>query len=411
MGDKVVITGLGVVSPLGNNVEQYWEGLKEGRSGIGPITHWDASNLPTRIAGVAPDVNPDGMNNKDLRRQSRYTQLAVEASNQAMKDSGLDMSKENPFRVGVIFGSGIGGIETVNEDSVKMAEGGPRKISPLMIPKGLTNMGSGAIAIQHGLQGPNKAIVTACATGTNCIGDAAEMIRAGKADVIFAGGSEASVIPFGVAGFCAMRALSTRNDDPQKASRPFDLDRDGFVMGEGAGVLVLESEDHARARGAHIYGYVGGMGETCDAYHITSPRPDGSGPAEATRAALRDAQLNPGDIEYYNAHGTSTKLNDSSESLALRTVFGAAMPPVSSIKSMVGHLLGAAGAVEAIACLLAMRDSVIPPNINYETPDPECPVNIVANEAREQPLKVTMSNSLGFGGHNASLILRKYDGK
>jgi 3-oxoacyl-[acyl-carrier-protein] synthase II len=410
MGGKVVITGLGVVSPLGNSVDQFWNGVKEGRSGIRKIEHFDCSNLPTRIAGVAPDVNPEGMNNKDLRRQSRYTQFAVEASIQAMRDSGLDMSKENPFRVGVIFGSGIGGIETVNEDSVKMAEGGPRKISPLMIPKGLTNMGSGAIAIQHGLQGPNKAIVTACATGTNCIGDAAEMIRAGKADVIFAGGSEASVIPFGVAGFCAMRALSTRNDEPERASRPFDAERDGFVMGEGAGVLVLEDEEHAKARGAHIYGYVAGMGETCDAYHITSPRPDGSGPAEATRAALRDAKLNPEDIDYYNAHGTSTKLNDSSESLALHTVYGSDMPPVSSIKSMVGHLLGAAGAVEAIACLLAMRDSVIPPNINYENPDPECQVNLVANEAREQPLKAVMSNSLGFGGHNASLILRKYDG-
>jgi 3-oxoacyl-[acyl-carrier-protein] synthase II len=289
-----------------------------------------------------------------------------------------------------------------------MAEGGWKRVSPLMIPKGLTNMGAGVIAINLGLQGPNKAIVTACATGTQCIGEAADLIRLGKADVVLAGGSEATIIPFGVAGFNVMKALSTNNEDPERASRPFDLNRDGFVMGEGGGCVVVESEEHAKKRGAVIYAEVAGMGETCDAYHITAPRPDGSGPAAAMRAALEQAQTRPEEVGYYNAHGTSTKLNDAGECLAVRAVFGEKTPPVSSIKSMIGHLLGAAGAVEALACVLAMRDGILPPNTNYETPDPECDVNIIANEAWERDIAVTLSSSLGFGGHNAAIVLKRY---
>ena len=408
MSTKVVITGMGVVSPLGNDVETFWQAICAGKSGIRRLEHFEGDPTPTRIGGVCTDVVPVGMNNKELRRNSRYCLFAIESAHQAWKQSGLDLNQEDPFRCGVVYGSGIGGIECVNEDSVRMAEGGWKRISPMMIPKGLTNMGAGVIAIHLGLQGPNKAIVTACATGTQCIGEAADMIRLGKVDVMVAGGSEATLIPFGVGGFNIMKALSTRNDEPELASRPFDLDRDGFVMGEGGGTVVLESEAHARKRGAVILGEVAGMGETGDAYHITAPRPDGSGPAAAMRAALEQAQLNPSDIEYYNAHGTSTKLNDASECLSLKTIFGEKTPPVSSIKSMVGHLLGAAGAVEALTCILAIRDGILPPNINYDTPDPECDVDIIANKAREQRVSVTMSNSLGFGGHNASIILRKY---
>lgn len=409
MGTRAVITGMGVVSPLGNDLEPFWKGLCEGRSGIRLIEGWDTTEFSTKIAGVAPDVAPEGMSTKDMRRQSRNALFGIEAATQAWKMAGLDIDQEDPCRCGVILGSGIGGIESINEDSVKMAEGGPRKVSPLMIPRGIANMAAGVVAIQLGLRGPNRATVTACAAGTQSIGEAADLIRMGKADVMIAGGSEATVIPFAVAGFCSMRALSTRNDAPEKASRPFDLDRDGFVMGEGAGCVVIESEAHARKRGAAILGVVAGCGETGDAYHITAPRPDGSGPAAAMRAALAQAELEPGDIDYYNAHGTSTKLNDASESLSLRTVFGEQMPPTSSTKSMIGHLLGAAGAVEALVCLLAIRDGIMPPNINYDTPDPECDINLIANTAREGRIEKVMSNSLGFGGHNASIIFTKYE--
>jgi 3-oxoacyl-[acyl-carrier-protein] synthase II len=290
-----------------------------------------------------------------------------------------------------------------------MAEGGARRVSPLMVPKGLANMAAGAVAIRLGLLGPNKCVVTACASGTHSLGDAASLIQTGKADVMVAGGAEATIIPFSIAEFCAMKALSTRNDEPEKASRPFDMDRNGFVMGEGAGIMVLESEEHAKARGAEILGVVAGMGDTCDAYHITAPRPDGSGVAAAMKEALREAKLNPEDIGYFNAHGTSTKLNDAGECKALHVVFGEETPPTSSTKSMIGHLLGAAGGVEAVICILAMRDGILPPNINYDTPDPECQLNLVANTAIEKKVSAVMSNSLGFGGHNASIILTKYE--
>lgn len=409
MSTKVVVTGIGVVSPVGNDIKTFWDNLCAGKSGIRKIDCFDPSELTAQIAGIAEDVHPDGMDNKELRRMSRYSQFAIEASDQAWKQAGLDINALDPFRCGVIVGSGIGGLNEINIDSVKMAEGGPRRVSPLMVPKGLVNMAAGLVAIHRGVSGPNKCVVTACASGTHAIGDAANLIRLGKADVMLAGGAEATIIPFGIAGFCAMRALSTRNDEPERASRPFDKDRNGFVMGEGAGMLVLESEEHARARGAEILGVVAGMGETCDAHHITAPRPDGSGVATAMNLGLEEAQLNPADIDYFNAHGTSTKLNDAGECMALHAVFGEETPLTSSTKSMIGHLLGAAGGVEAVICLLSIRDGVIPPNINYDTPDPECQLNLVANEAREAKVSAAMSNSLGFGGHNASIILTRYD--
>ena len=409
MSTKVVVTGLGVVSPVGNDVDTFWKNICAGKSGIRLIDHFDTSDLTAKIAGIAEDVEIDGMDNKEMRRMSRYSQFAIFAAEQAWKQAGLDINKEDPYRCGTSVGSGIGGLNEINIDSVRMAEGGARRVSPLMVPKGLANMAAGAVAIRLGLLGPNKCVVTACASGTHSLGDAASLILSGKADVMVAGGAEATVIPFGIAGFCAMKALSTRNDEPERASRPFDMDRNGFVMGEGAGIMVLESEAHAKARGANILGVVAGMGDTCDAYHITAPRPDGSGVAAAMKEALREAKLNPEDIGYFNAHGTSTKLNDAGECKALHVVFGEDTPHTSSTKSMIGHLLGAAGGVEAVICLLAMRDGILPPNINYDTPDPECQLNLVANTAIEKNVSAVMSNSLGFGGHNASIILTKYE--
>lgn len=409
MSTKVVVTGLGVVSPVGNDIDTFWKNICAGKSGIRTIDQFDTSDLTAKIAGIAEDVDIDGLDNKEMRRMSRYAQFAIFAAEQAWKQAGLDINKEDPYRCGTSVGSGIGGLNEINIDSVRMAEGGARRVSPLMVPKGLANMAAGAVAIHLGLLGPNKCVVTACASGTHSLGDAASLIQSGKADVMVAGGAEATVIPFGIAGFCAMKALSTRNDEPERASRPFDLDRNGFVMGEGAGIMVLESEEHAKARGAEILGVVAGMGDTCDAYHITAPRPDGSGVAAAMREALREAKLNPEDIGYFNAHGTSTKLNDAGECKALHVVFGEETPPTSSTKSMIGHLLGAAGGVEAVICILAMRDGILPPNINYDTPDPECQLNLVANTAIEKKVSAVMSNSLGFGGHNASIILTKYE--
>ncbi len=409
MNKKVVVTGMGVVSPAGNDLNSFWTALCQGRSCIRRIAHFDPELLTSKIAGVAEDVVPEGMGPKEVRRQSRYTLFALEAADQAWRQAGLDIAREDPFRCGVFVGGGIGGIDSIYENSVKNHTDGPRRVSPFVMPQGLINMAAGLVAIRLGLQGPNRAIVTACTTGTQSLGAAADLIRMGKADVMVAGGAETSVIPFGMAAFCSMRALSTRNDEPERASRPFDAERDGFVMGEGAGVMILESEDHARARGAHIFAELAGMGETCDAHHVTAPSPDGTGAAEAMRAALRQAEMAPDEIGYYNAHGTSTKLNDASEAQSLRLLFGDDMPPVSSTKSMIGHLLGAAGAVEAITCILTMNHGIITPNINYEHPDPECIVNLVANEARETQVNSAMSTSLGFGGHNAAIIFRRYE--
>lgn len=409
MSTRVVITGLGVVSPAGNDLETYWKNLVAGKSCITKIDAWDASELSCRIAGQCEPVIPAGMNNKDIGRRDRYSIMALAAADQAIADSGIDINKEDPMRCGVCVGTGIGGIETMQDNVTAFATKGPRRVSPFAVPKCLANMATGEIAIRFGFQGPNKAVVTACAAATQSMGEAAMLIKLGITDVMISGGAEGAVIPFGMAAFAAMRALSTRNDDPAHASRPFDAERDGFVMGDGSGILILESEAHAKARGAKIYGEVVGFGETCDAHHITAPTETGAGAIGAMRAALRNAEMNPDVIQYFNAHGTSTKLNDEAESLALRTVFGDEMPPVSSTKSMIGHLLGAAGAVEAIACLMTIRDGVIHPNINYEHPDPACQVNLVANEAQERRVDVAMSNSLGFGGHNASIILKRYE--
>ncbi|GMV99626.1 MAG: 3-oxoacyl-[acyl-carrier-protein] synthase 2 [Candidatus Hydrogenedentota bacterium] len=405
---RVVITGMGVVSPLGNDIESFWKAIVNGTSGIVSVTRFDPSDLPTQIAGQAADVCPTGMGPKDLRRCDRYTIFALGAAEQAWVQSGLTIENEVPERCGVIVGSGIGGIETLEEGHSKFMTEGPRRLSPLTIPKLLSNIAAGEIAIRFGLRGPNKSVVTACATGAQSMAEAAMLIRHGFADVMVCGGSEAPITPFAMAGFCAMKALSRRNDEPQRASRPFDVDRDGFVMGEGAGVLVLESEEHAKARGAVILGEYAGHGETCDAYHMTSPLPDGSGAAAAMRIALQDAKAEASQVGYFNAHGTSTKYNDAAESLALRAVFGDSMPPVSSTKSMIGHLLGAAGAVEAIVCLLSIRDGILPPSINCDNQDPECPVNLIAGAAREAEVAMAMSNSLGFGGHNVSIIVKRY---
>ncbi|HOF38433.1 MAG TPA: beta-ketoacyl-ACP synthase II [Candidatus Hydrogenedentes bacterium] len=406
---RVVITGMGVVSPLGNSVEAFWKGLCEGRSGVRRIDRFDPSDYASQIAGMAEDCAPEGMSTKDLRRRDRYTQFALYAADQAWKQAGLDANGANPERCGAIVGSGVGGFDTIQEQVTVLVQRGPKRVSPMLAPMALVNMASSEICIRLGLQGPNRAVVTACATGNHCIADAADAIRWGKADVMVTGGSEATIVSICLAGFSSMKALSRRNDEPERASRPFDADRDGFVMGEGAGILVLESEAHARARGAEILGEVAGYAESCDAFHVTAPREDGSGAARAMRNAMHEARVSPEDIGYFNAHGTSTKYNDLAESRALLTVFGESMPPVSSTKSMIGHLLGAAGAVEAIATLMAIREGVLPPSINYDTPDPECPVNIVANEAREADIEIAMSNSLGFGGHNSSLILKRYE--
>lgn len=406
---RVVITGTGVVSPLGNSVETFWKGLCEGRSGIRRIDRFDPSEYACQIAGMAEDCTPEGMSPKDLRRRDRYTQFALFAADQAWNQAGLDVNRANPERCGAIVGSGVGGFDTIQEQVTVLVQRGPKRVSPMLAPMALINMASSEICIRLGLQGPNRAVVTACATGNHCIADAADAIRMGKADVMLTGGAEATIVPICLAGFSSMKALSRRNDEPERASRPFDADRDGFVMGEGAGILVLESEAHAKARGAEILGEVAGYAESCDAFHVTAPREDGSGAARAMRNALLDARVDPEAVGYFNAHGTSTKYNDLAESRALLTVFGESMPPVSSTKSMIGHLLGAAGAVEAIACLMAIREGVIPPSINYETPDPECPINIVANEARKADVEIAMSNSLGFGGHNSSLILKRYE--
>ena len=407
---RVVVTGLGVISPVGDDIETFWEALCSGKSGVRQITRFDASAFPVTIAAECGDCEPAGMGAKEIRRRDRYTLYALCAADQAWAQSGLSIDNEDPQRCGVVLGSGIGGLETIEEQHLIYLEKGPERISPMMLPKILSNMAAGEVGIRLGLRGPNKAVVTACASGTQSITDAASTIRSGHADVMLAGGSEAGVVPFGVAGFAAIKALSRRNDDPEHASRPFDADRDGFVIGEGAGIVVLESEEHAKARGAEILCELAGYGETCDAYHVVAPRPDGSGAAGAMKFALDDAEMNPEEVSYFNAHGTSTKYNDIAESMALTTIFGTdSMPPVSSSKSMIGHLLGAAGAVEAVACALSIRDNIIHPSVNFEKVDPECPVNIVANEAREADVRVTMSNSLGFGGHNASLIFKRYE--
>lgn len=408
---RVVITGLGAVTPIGNDVKSFWEGIKAGKCGIDKVTHFDASELKTQIAGEVKDFDPTVcIEKKDARKMDRYTQFAVVAATEAVKDSGLDMEKEDPWRVGVITGSGIGGIDTLVEQHNALLSKGPGRVSPFFIPMMIGNMGAAQIAIKFNARGINENVVTACASSTNAIGDALRHIQYGHNDVIIAGGAEAAVNELAFAGFCSMKAMSTRNDDPQTASRPFDAERDGFVLSEGAGFVVLEELEHAKKRGAHIYCELVGYGATDDAYHITSPIPGGEGGAKAMELAIQDAGIKPEEVTYINAHGTSTKYNDSFETQAIKSVLGEAAKnvAVSSTKSMTGHLLGAAGGVEAIVCSLAISEGYIPATINYQNPDLECDLDIVPNEGREQEVTVAMSNSLGFGGHNATIVMKKY---
>jgi 3-oxoacyl-[acyl-carrier-protein] synthase II len=407
---QVVITGMGAVTPVGNNVPAMWQALVEGRSGVGPITLFDAAPFETRFAAEVKDFAPeDWMGRKEARRMDRYTQFAVAAASQALTDSGLQITPENAYRIGVIIGSGIGGIATIISEVETLRVKGPSRVSPFMVPMMLVDTAAGQVAIQFGLRGPNMAVVSACASGSNAIGEAGEMVRRGMADVVLAGGAEAGIVPLAIAAFNVMGAISRRNDAPQQASRPFDAHRDGFVFGEGASVVILESLEHAQARGAHIYAELLGYGASADAYHITAPQESGEGAAAAMQMALDQAKLRPEDIGYLNAHGTSTPLNDKGETLAVKHVFGpqAYRLPISSTKSMTGHLLGAAGAVEAIVCVKALQEGILPPTINYETPDPDCDLDYVPNIARHAPIKTAMSNSFGFGGHNACLIFGK----
>ncbi|GAB4247809.1 MAG: beta-ketoacyl-ACP synthase II [Candidatus Methylacidiphilales bacterium] len=408
---RVVVTGLGVVTPVGNDVPTFWNAIVAGRSGVGPITRFDASSYDTRFAAEVKDFDPLPAlpSPKDVRRTDRYTHLAFAAAREAVAESGIFPYAGDPDRVGVLIGSGIGGLQTLEDQHTILREKGPTRVSPFMIPMMISNMASGLISIQYGFRGPNFAIVTACASSSNSIGEAFKLIREGEADVMLAGGSEAACVPLGLSGFAAMKALSSRNDAPEKASRPFDADRDGFVLGEGAGVLVLEDIDHARRRGAKIYGEIVGYGITADAYHMTSPAPEGAGAARAMRRALEVAKLPPEAIDYINAHGTSTPQGDICETQAIKTVFGphADKVWVSSTKSMTGHLLGGAGAVEMVACLKALEMGIVPPTINLDNPDPACDLDYVPKTARQGSITTIMNNSFGFGGHNACLIARK----
>ncbi len=406
---RVVVTGLGTINPLAHNVDDFWTALLEGRSGAAPITLIDASRLTTKFAAEVKDFDPGVyMPRKESRRLDRSTMLFWGATKQAMDDSGLVFEDGDPAaeRAGVVCGTGIGGIGTTQDQIAILADRGPGRISPLAIPMIMSNQASGAVSIGFHLAGPSTCTVTACAASANAIGDAAEIIRRGVADVMVAGGMEGAVTEFAMGGFNSMKALSTRNDDPESASRPFENDRDGFVLGEGAGSLILEEYEHANARGARIYGEVVGYGMSADAYHITLPKPGGGGAARAMKGALNDAGVAPDAVGYINAHGTSTPANDVTETLAIKSVFGdyAYRLPVSSTKSMTGHMLGGAGAVEAVISLLSLTRGVVPPTINYTTPDPECDLDYVPNEAREANINLALSNSFGFGGHNVSLL-------
>ena len=411
MRKRVVITGIGCISPLGLDLESTWQAVSAGVSGVGSITHFDTTDYKTRIAAEVKGFDAAALfGGRDARRMDRFTQFAVAAALQAVQDAGLVIDDGNRDRIGAVIGTGIGGIGTLFDQVTVFHERGAGRVSPFMVPMMLPDTGPGMVAIQLGLRGPNMAVVTACATGTNAIGEAAEVIRRGQADVILAGGSEAAIVPIAVAGMMAMTALSARNDEPQRASRPFDAQRDGFVMGEGAAVLILEDLEHARRRGASILAEVRGYGSTNDAYHISAPAENGSGAARCMQRALENAGLQPVAIDYINAHGTSTPLNDKSETAAIKTVFGedAYRVPISSTKSMTGHLLGAAGALEAAICVRTMQAGLLPPTINYENPDPVCDLDYVPNQARKKNVRYAMSNSFGFGGHNASIILSKF---
>jgi 3-oxoacyl-[acyl-carrier-protein] synthase II len=407
---RVVITGLGAVTPLGNDIESTWNGILEGKTGIGPLTRLNADDYPAKVAAELKDFDIEQyVERKEARKMDRFTHYAVAASMMAVKDANLEINDENAHRTGVWIGSGIGGMETFENQYETFQKRGYRRVSPFFVPMIIPDMATGQVSIMLGAKGVNSCTVTACATGTNSIGDAFKVIQRGDADVMISGGAEAPITKMSVAGFCANTALST-NTDPEKASRPFDANRDGFVMGEGAGIVVLEELEHALKRGATIYAEVTGYGSTGDAYHITAPAPAGEGGARAMKMALEDGGVRPEELDYINAHGTSTPYNDKYETMAVKEVFGehAYKLAMSSTKSMTGHLLGAAGGVEAIFTVLAMKDSMLPPTINLDTPDPDCDLDYVANEARKREVNVAMSNSLGFGGHNATLVFKKY---
>ena len=407
---RVVVTGIGIVSPLGCGNAKNWEALTSGKSGIRLITRFDASDLSVRIAGEVPDFNAeDYIDKKEIKKMDLFIQYALAASHYAMEDSGLIINEENAERVGVLVGAGLGGLPTIEKYHSLYTEGGPKKISPFFIPMLIINLAPGHISIRYGAKGPNISSVSACATSTHSIGDAFHIIKRGDADAMIAGGAESVITPLGIGGFAAMKALSDRNDDPTAASRPFDINRDGFVMGEGAGIVVLEEYESAKARGAKIYAEVVGYGMTGDAYHLTAPAPGGEGGARSMKMALKNAGVAPEQVAYINAHGTSTPIGDMYESMAIKSVFGdhAKSLLVSSTKSMTGHLLGAAGGVEAVYTLMAMDKGVVPPTINYTDPDPECDLDYVPNVAREAKLEYAMSNNFGFGGTNATLLFKK----
>ena len=413
MSRRVVVTGVGLVSPLGIGTQANWEALRAGRSGIGPITRFDASQFSARIAGEVKQFDPlHFVEKKDVKKMDVFIQLAIAAAQFAVDDAGLAVTPEIATRVGVFIASGIGGFSTIEREHKALLEGGPRRISPFFIPAAIINLAAGQVSIRFGAKGPNSATCTACSASAHAIGDALEIIRRGRADVMIAGGSEAAITPMGVGGFAAMRALSTRNDDPATASRPFDLNRDGFIMGEGAGVVILEELGFAQRRGAPIYAELVGYGMSADAFHITAPSEDGDGGMRVMISALDDAGVKPSAIDYINAHGTSTPYNDKLETLAIKRLFGehARTVAISSTKSMTGHLLGAAGGLEAGITVLAIRHQIAPPTINYQTPDPECDLDYVPNAARPMSIRYALSNSFGFGGTNGALLFKKFDG-
>lgn len=411
MNNRVVITGMGAITPIGNDVASYWDGLIEGKNGIDFITHFDTEKFKVKLAAEVKNFIPENyMDRKEAKRMDRYCQFAMAAAKEAIENSGLDLENENRYRMGVLIGSGIGGLATIEKEVKTLVEKGPNRVSPLFIPMAISNMAAGNVAIKYGAKGICSCVVTACASGTNAIGDAFHLIRNGVSDVMITGGAEGSITELALAGFTNLTALSNSND-PDRASTPFDKERSGFVMGEGAGIVILESLEHALNRGAKIYAEVVGYGATGDAYHMTSPAPDGEGGARAMQLAIEDAGIDKSDISYINAHGTSTPLNDKFETAAIKAVFGeqAYKVPVSSTKSMTGHLLGAAGAIEAIACAKALEEGIIPPTIGYSNPDPDCDLDCVPNKARKAELQYALSNSLGFGGHNATIILKKWN--
>lgn len=408
---RVVVTGLGAITPIGLDVESFFQGLLDGKNGISKVEAFDTEKFTCKIGGEIKDFDATNyMDPKAARRNDRFVHFAFAACKEAFANSGLDMDQEDPDRVGVFIGSGIGGMDTIEKNCRKLIEGGPRKVSPFMIPALISNMASGVIGIELGAMGPNFSIVSACATGAHAIGESLKTLRLGEADVMIAGGSEATITSLSYSGFCSMKAMTRNNDDPEHASRPFDADRDGFVMGEGAGIVVLETLEHAQKRGANILCELVGYGASCDANHITAPHPEGKGLIGAMKRAMTSGKVNSEEIDYINAHGTSTPYNDKFETLAVKSLFGERSKsiPMSSTKSMTGHLLGAAGGVESVACVRMLQTGSIAPTMNYQTPDPDCDLDYVPNEAREANLKIAMSNSLGFGGQNASLIFKAY---